>query len=128
MDNRSVKNNIQNFRKARRLTQEETALRLGISLTAYRDMEKGKTAIINPNIAKLAEILDTSIEELLLGYKPSEHNNGLLENMQQEYGGQITILERRITDLENLVRSHEETIRSKNEIITMLKKSLGEDK
>lgn len=128
MDNISVKNNIQNFRKARRLTQEETALRLEISLTAYRDMEKGKTAIINPNLTKLADILDTSIEELLLGYRPQEHDGGLLEDMRQEYGDRINILERRIIDLENLVRSHEETIRSKNEIISMLKKSLGEDK
>ena len=128
MDNRSVKNNIQNFRKARRLTQEETALKLEISLTAYRDMEKGKTAIINPNLPRLADILDTSIEELLLGYKPEEHGGGMVEEMRQEYGDRIGILERRINDLENLVRSHEETIRSKNEIIAMLKKSLGEDK
>lgn len=128
MDNASAKINIRKFRKACNLTQEETALRLGISLTAYRDMETGKTAIINPNICPLAEILNTTPEELLLGYRPTESGAPILEDVRQEYGGQITVLERRIADLENLVRSHEETIRSKNEIISMLKKSLGEDK
>lgn len=128
MDNRSAKNNILNFRKACNLTQEETALRLGISLTAYRDMEKGNTAIINPNIPRLAEILGTTTEELLLGFKPAESQAPLLEDVRHEYGGQITIMERRIADLENLVHSQEETIRSKNEIIAMLKKSLGGEK
>ncbi len=128
MDNASAKNNIRKFRKTRNLTQEETALRLGISLTAYRDMETGKTAIINPNIPTLADIFDITTEELLLGYRPSGTHGTILEDVRQEYGGQITIMERRITDLENLVHSQEETIRSKNEIIAMLKKSLGEDK
>lgn len=128
MDNASVKNNIRKFRKACSLTQEETALGLGISLTAYRDMETGKTAIINPNILPLADILNTTIEELLLGYRPSEADGPFLEDVRQEYGGHISVLERRVTDLENLIRSYEETICSKNEIISMLKKCLGEDK
>lgn len=128
MNNASAKNNIRKFRKSCNLTQEETALKLGISLTAYRDMETGKTSIINPHVKPLAEILNITTEELLLGYRPAESNGHILEDVRQEYGGQISILERRVADLENLVRSHEETIRSKNEIISMLKKSLGEDK
>lgn len=128
MDNTYIKNNIRNFRNACRLTQEEMALKMNISLTAYRDLEKGRTAMINSNLTKIAEILEVSIEELLLGYKPSETVSPLLDDMRNEYGGRITVLETRIIDLENLVRSYEETIRSKNEIIEMLKKSLAEDK
>lgn len=128
MDNISVKKNIQNIRKARGFTQEETSLRLGISLTAYRDIEKGKTAVIHPCLTRLADILDATVEELLIGYMPSEQNSNTLEDVRQEYGGRISALERRIRDLENLVSSHEETIQSKNEIIAMLKKSLGEEK
>lgn len=128
MDNDSIKNNIRNFRNASRLTQEDMALKMDISLTAYRDLEKGRTAIINSNLYKIAEILGASIEELLLGYKPSESTSPLLDDVKNEYGGHITNLEIRIADLEKLVRSHEETIKAKTEIIEMLKKSLVEDK
>ena len=128
MINAIIGNNLKNLREDRRMTQESIALKADICLTSYRDLERGRTAIINKHIPKIAEILEASVEELLLGYKPDEANPHLLEDITNEYGGQISILETRIADLERLVQSHEETIRSKNEIIEMLKKSLDEDK
>jgi transcriptional regulator with XRE-family HTH domain len=128
MDNSSIKDNIRKIRKARKLTQEEIALQLGISLTAYRDLEKGNTSIINSNLHKIASLLDTPTEEIVLGYRPSQMEGADLKEVQQEYSARISVLERRIGDLEKLTHSLEETIRSKNEIISMLKKRLGEDK
>lgn len=128
MDNTSIKENIRKIRKARKITQEEMAHRLDISLTAYRDLEKGSTSIMNSNVMRIADMLDTSAEELLLGYHPVQAPGRLLEDVHAEYGGKITTMERRIADLEKLVCSLEETIRTKNEIITMLRKSLGEEK
>ena len=128
MDNSSIKDNIRKIRKARRLTQEEMALQLGMSLTAYRDLEKGNTSIINSNLHKIASLLDTPTEEIVLGYRPSQMEGADLKEVQQEYSARISVLERRIGDLEKLTHSLEETIRSKNEIISMLKKRLGEDK
>jgi transcriptional regulator with XRE-family HTH domain len=128
MDNSSIKDNIRKIRKARKLTQEEIALQLGISLTAYRDLEKGNTSIINSNLHKIASLLDTPTEEIVLGYRPSQMEGADLKEVQQEYSERISVLERRIGDLEKLTHSLEETIRSKNEIISMLKKRLGEDK
>lgn len=125
MDNISIKNNIRKTRKSRKITQEEMAHLLGISVTAYRDFEKGGTAIMNGNVTKVADLLETSTEELVLGYRPSQMEGTVLEDMRQQYKGQIQVLERRISDLEKLVTSHEETISSKNEIIKMLKKRLG---
>ena len=124
MYNISAKNNIRNLRKAKNITQEEMSLKMDISLTAYRDLERGKTAIINGHISKIAEILDTTVEEILLGYQPVRTDSGILADVRQEYGGQITILETRIDDLETLVAYLEETVKTKNEIISMLKKSL----
>lgn len=123
MDNSSIKDNIRKVRKARKLTQEELADRLDISLTAYRDLEKGNTAIVNSNVIRLAELLDTTTEELVLGYRPVQAPGKLLEDVRTEYGGKIEAMERRIADLEKLVRSLEETIATKNEIIAILKKS-----
>ena len=123
MDNSSIKDNIRKVRKARKLTQEELADRLDISLTAYRDLEKGNTNIVNNNVIRLAELLDTTAEELVLGYRPVQAPGKLLEDVRTEYGGKIDTMERRIADLEKLVRSLEETIATKNEIIALLKKS-----
>ena len=128
MDNSTIKDNIRKRRKERKLTQEEMADRLDISLTAYRDLEKGHTNIVNANVIRIAELLETSTEELVLGYRPVQAPGKLLEEMRSEYGNRMSVMERRIADLEKLVASLEETIRSKNEIITMLRNSLGADK
>ena len=128
MDNSTIKDNIRRRRKASRLTQEDMAHKLDISLTAYRDLEKGNTSIVNANVMKIAQLLDTSAEELVLGYHPVQAPGKLLEEMRSEYGGRISTLERRIADLEKLVESLEETIKTKNEIITMLKNKLAEEK
>ena len=128
MDNTTIKDNIRKIRKTRRMTQEEMALRLGISITAYRDLEKGNTSILNSNVYKIADLLDTPAEEIVLGYRPSQIEGASLKEMQQEYSGKIESLKRRILDLEKLVLSLEETIGSKNEIISMLKKRLGEER
>lgn len=128
MDNLTIKANIRKIRKKHKLTQEEMALRLGISLTAYRDLEKGNTAMMNANVAKIASLLETTTEELVLGYVPVQMKGNALEDVQEKYGNRIDTMERRIADLEKLVRSLEETIESKNEIIAMLKKSFDKEK
>ena len=128
MDNTSIKENIRNIRKARKFTQEEMAYRMGMSLTAYRDLEKGDTSIVNANLLKIAMLLDTTTEELVLGYRPIQMDGPGLEDMKEEYLGRVSVLEKRIADLEKLVHTQEETISAKNEIITMLKKLLDGDK
>ena len=128
MDNNSIKDNIRKIRKAHKLTQEEIALQLGISITAYRDLEKGNTSVLNGNVVKIAELLDTPTEELVLGYRPSQIESMNLQEIQADYSEKMDVLERRIKDLEKLVASNEEIIRGKNEIISMLKKRLGEER
>ena len=128
MDNSSIKDNIRKVRKARKLTQEELADKLDISLTAYRDLEKGSTTIVNSNVIRLAELLGTSTEELVLGYRPVQAPGKLLEDVHSEYGGKIKAMERRIADLEKLVNSLEETITTKNEIISLLKNTAPSEK
>ncbi len=72
MDNNSIKDNIRRIRKSRKLTQEDMAHKLGISLTAYRDLERGNTSVMNGNVMRIASLLDTSTEEIVLGYRPSQ--------------------------------------------------------
>ena len=128
MDNVSIKDNIRKIRKARRVTQEEMADKLGMSITAYRDFERGNTSILNNNLIKISALLETPAEELVLGYRPSQIEGANLNEIPAEYSGKIDILKTRVADLEKLVRSLEGNLESKDEIILMLKKKLGEDK
>lgn len=122
MDNTSIKDNIRRIRKEHGLTQEEMAHRLGISLTAYRDLEKGNTNIVNCNVIRLAHLLDTSTEELVLGYRPVRIPEENLREMKEEYTGRIAELEKEVEYLRKLVKSQEEIIETKNQIIEMLRK------
>lgn len=128
MDNLTIKDNIRRIRKSQRITQEEMAHKLGISLTAYRDLEKGSTSMMNANVARIAMLLNTSIEELILGYRPVQMPERILKEEQEKYGNHIDTMKKRIDDLEKLVKSLQETIETKNEIIGMLKNSLDKDK
>ena len=71
MDNNSVKENIARIRKASGISQTEMAERLGMSRTAYRNLEKGDTRLISETMEKIAAVLDRTPEELVLGYEPS---------------------------------------------------------
>lgn len=123
MDNSSIKENIRRKRKEKGMTQEEISHILNMSLTAYRDLEKGNTAMINTNIAKIADATGSSVEELVLGYTAAPSAEAL-EERYIEYSNRFEALTTRINDLEKLVASLEEIISSKNEIIAMLKKNI----
>lgn len=122
MDNTSIKENIRKFRKQRRMTQEDMAHLLGISVTAYRDLERGNTSIMNAHVLRIAELLETSTEELVLGYRPVQMPGKKLEEMQAEYAEKITALEKENDYLKKLVKSLEDTIAAKTQIIEMLQK------
>ena len=122
MDNTSIKENIRKIRKQRKMTQEEMAHLLGISVTAYRDLERGNTSIMNVHLLKIAELLETSSEELVLGYRPVQMPGKKLEDVQAEYSEKVMVLEKEIDYLRKLVKSLEETIATKNQIIEMLQK------
>lgn len=122
MDNSSIKDNLRRIRKERKMTQEDMAFRLGISLTAYRDMERGDTNMVNTNLIRLAQLLDTSTEEIVLGYKPAQISTRRLEDVEAEYSGRISDLEKEVEYLNRLVKSLEEIINTKNQIIEMLQK------
>ena len=126
MDNISIKNNIRKARTKRQITQEEMAARLGISLTAYRDLEKGGTSVVHGNVIRMAEILETSTEEIVLGYHPSELEAGTLEDVRTQYGSKISSLEQTVIDLRKHICTLESQVADKIEIIKMLKKRLDE--
>ena len=122
MDNSSIKDNIRKIRKKHCLTQEEMAHRLGISLTAYRDLETGRTSVVSGHLIKIADLLETSTEEIVLGYTPVRMPAERLNEIREEYNSRISELEKEIEYLKKLVKNLEDTIQTKNQIIEMLRK------
>lgn len=122
MDNDSVKYNIRNFRKSHRLTQSEMAERLGISRTAYRNIEAGETKLINDTVGKIAGILEIDTAELVLGYPPQKTAGRNQEKEIERMSLEIARLENEIANLRKHLETQEELIRTKDEIIGMLKK------
>ena len=122
MNNSTIKDNLRKIRKERRITQEDMAFRLGISLTAYRDLERGNTNMVNANLIRSAQLLETSTEEIVLGYKPAQLSTRKLEEMESQYSGRISELEKEVEYLRKLVKSLEETVTTKNQVIEMLQK------
>ena len=122
MDNTSIKENIRKIRKQRKTTQEEMAHLLGISVTAYRDLERGNTSIMNAHVLRIAELLETSTEEIVLGYRPVQMPGKRLEEMQAEYADRIAALEKENDYLKKLVKTLEETVATKTLVIEMLQK------
>jgi transcriptional regulator with XRE-family HTH domain len=122
MNNSTIKDNLRRIRKERRITQEDMAFKLGISLTAYRDLERGNTSMVNANLIRSAQLLETSTEEIVLGYKPAQLSTRKLEEMESQYSGRISELEKEVEYLRKLVKSLEETVTTKNQVIEMLQK------
>ncbi|MBQ9476146.1 MAG: helix-turn-helix transcriptional regulator [Bacteroidales bacterium] len=126
MDNYSVKKNLMKSRREKHLTQKQMADSLGISRTAYRNLEQGDTKLISDRLSESARILGKSDEELIMGYKPVPESGDTL--MQISEGLQkIRDLSRRLSDLEKelqmknlLINAMQTTISSQKETIRIL--------
>lgn len=122
MNNRTIKENIYKLRRDKGLSQEEVANLMDISLTSYRKIEKGETALVSERINQLANVLGTSEQELLLG-KSIKYNQQLqkIQQLQEEKqrlhtdltrlqvvleqkDRQIALLEKAVSDKEEIIR------------------------
>ena len=145
MDNDSIKVNIVRKRTEEGISQDEMARRLRISRNTYRSIEKGTAKVISERLNEIASSLNTSAEELVLGYKPVERNSEVedirmefddknvvfhLKNRYEkekasliaDYENRINVLTDHIASLESTISNMREIIDSKNEIISLMKR------
>ena len=59
--------NIRKFRKAKRMSQESLAERIGISTTHMSHIETGNTKLSLPVLIELSQILDVSTDSIIFG-------------------------------------------------------------
>lgn len=139
MDNDSIKVNIVRKRTEEGISQDEMARRLRISRNTYRSIEKGTAKVISERLNEIASSLNTSAEELVLGYKTVERNSEV-EDIRMEfdsaknryekekasliadYENRINVLTDHIASLESTISNMREIIDSKNEIISLMKR------
>ena len=121
MDNKTVKENIYRIRKEKKITQQQMAERLGMSRNSYRRIESGDTVLVNDHIVQIADLLEMSPDELLLGDSASDGRK-ILDEMRVGYAQEISDRNRTISSLEERIRLLEDLVRTKDEIISMLKK------
>lgn len=74
MDYFKIGQRIRKIRKARSLSQEELAEKIGISTTHMSHIETGNTKLSLPVFVSLTEALDVRADDLL--HDPSETNKG----------------------------------------------------
>lgn len=134
MDEKIIKNNIRQRRRTLSISQTEMAERLGIERNTYRNIERGRTRIINCRLEEIARELKITPEELLMTYPQYDpaREARLQDEAQARYDGQVEILtqayERKLAEagekigsLEKRISELEATLRDKCEIIGFLR-------
>jgi transcriptional regulator with XRE-family HTH domain len=129
MENGLIKKNIQKARRASGFTQESISAALGISTNSYCQIEIGKTKLISERLFDIAMILNTTPEELLLGYTPTTNESSAkYEDMERMYKEKIARIEaeNKIFKVESEaeIQRLKAAVESKDKIIGVLKESL----
>ena len=96
MDYYAIGQRIRKVRKARGLSQEELAEKVGISTTHMSHIETGNTKMSLPIFAELASVLETRTDELLHDDNPAGRSASIAhiaEMMEHCTSQQIRIIE-----------------------------------
>ena len=127
----TVKENIRTIREASSLTQKETALRMGISRTSYRKLERSGTAVISPQLYKFASVTGSSLERILLGeeagreLRQTADMEELLKAQRLDYEEKLAEKNAKINEKEMLIKELRDIIESQKNIIAFMEKHAG---
>ena len=115
MDNGDLKRNIERLREERKLTQEQVADRIGVVRNTYRNIEKGDTRLISDHLLKIADVLETTPEALIIGYQPDEHAQRGFRSLREEYDRRSAFEQ----------EQHRQELEEKDRTIAALRKEVG---
>jgi transcriptional regulator with XRE-family HTH domain len=123
-----------NLRKDKGISHEAMAANLELSQAAYSKIEKGETKLSVDRLYKIAEILNSSVEELM-GFQ-SKHSQEIKNNDIKENEQFIFIAHQEIENLfqekkeisDKLIKHLEDLVKSKDQLIEVLKSKLTSKK
>ncbi len=114
MDNNSIITNIRYFKNLRKMSQKELSERTGINIKTLQRYESGETPILKEDAAAMiSEALGISVEELLLGYKPSRDAAMEVKENKMKYEALLA----------SEKAAYEERLRQKDKEISLLEKN-----
>lgn len=120
-DDSKIKETISRLREERAISQAEMADRIGVSRNAYRGLEKGKTAILNPKLKEISKCLGMEVDDILSLAYPK----GVLQDSQESfYISSISRLEENVKVYEQLVKSQEKIINDLEEKIAQQRQTI----
>lgn len=125
MDNKKSKENIYRRRKELGLSQECVAEQIDVSLNSYIKIEKGPTKIFNPKIVKIAEVLNTTPENLLFGSVVTlEKHNQQCENITQYYNTLLEEDRQAIAEKDLFIKRLNELVDERKQMIDLLEEKV----
>lgn len=80
-------------RRSLKLTQEEVAEKMNVSIQMISNLELGKKAIRPENLIKISSILNISTDFILKGEETEESNNSLNEKISQLSDEHLVLIE-----------------------------------
>ena len=113
----TVKENIRTIREEAGLTQKETALRMGISRTSYRKLEKKGTALISQQVYRFSEVTGATVERILLGEDNLSETELRLENCEERIRAQREAYEEKLAEKDAKILEKEQLIAELRSII-----------
>jgi transcriptional regulator with XRE-family HTH domain len=125
MDCSQIKERIRSVRKSKGITQEKMAKSLGISVNSYREIESGKTKLINTKLFKICDILEISPNKLMMGELSREEYIKEIRLLKSFHKEEIDKLEHsykiKVAELEGEINVLKINLQTKNSIIGVLK-------
>lgn len=126
MDSVALRARIRQLRVQKHLTQQDVADKIGISLRAYSYMASGRRKLPYSRIVQIAEALEVTVEDLFAGSGGSTGEAERLRRMLAESEARVRMLEEKLEDRESLIAAQRSDLASKDKIIRMQEKQLGE--
>ena len=131
--NSKILENIRAARIEQHITQANMAERMGLSVVAYSNFERGVTRTTQDRVELAAEILGLSFRKLVSGYGTEEEDMSLneiksgFENELREKDREIKDLKLKLKTAEELIASHEHTIEVLEQIRRMYERQLDKN-
>jgi transcriptional regulator with XRE-family HTH domain/ribosomal protein L37E len=85
----NFRNNLINLRTKKNITQEELAMKIGVTRQAISKWERGEGLPDLYNISELAKALDVTVDELLNGSSQEETEEDIHKHTHNEYSNQF---------------------------------------
>jgi|GEM_PF-1455040 len=80
---------VSQIRRERKLSQEDVAIKLGMSRSNFSQFESGIIGLSTSNLSKIAEILNTSVDYLVNGGSKGETTESLIDRLQAQLNSYV---------------------------------------